>query len=409
MHENIAFLLTALLIFLFGLFSKATEKLPITAPMVFVGVGIVVSPLALDLFDIKIDAELIKFLAEITLILVLFTDGSEINLSQLIKQKSYIAFRLLAFGLPLTMLLGFAIGALIFESLSLWQIALVALILSPTDAALGQAVVKSKALPDSLKRSISVESGLNDGIALPPVLVCMAALSVDAGASAGSHNWLQFLFLQLTLGPLVGALVGWGGGRLVEYASHRQWMSPVFQRLSALSLAILAYALAELVHGNGFIAAFIAGLVLGVQTHEIKARIQEFGEAEGQELALFIFLVLGLVGIPQAYAYWDLNAVIYALLSLTLVRMLPVAISLLGSSVDWQTRFFIGWFGPRGIASVLYLLMVVGTLGVTGHEYALSVIMLVILMSIILHGVSAVPLVQRYAQRFSPDESEVKR
>lgn len=403
MHEHAAFLLTALLIFVFGLFSKASERLPITAPMVFTLVGILVSPLGLGLFDIHIDGELVKVLAEITLILVLFADGTEIDARQLVSETPRIPLRLLGIGLPLTMLLGILVGIVLLDGLDLWQIALVALILSPTDAALGQAVVKSERLPTSLKRSISVESGLNDGIALPPVLVCMAALAAEAATDqALSGSWLQFLALQLVLGPLVGALVGLAGGRLVEYASQRGWMSPVFQRMSAMSLAVLAFAFAEMVHGNGFIAAFVAGLVLGVQTAEVKHRIQEFGEAEGQQLALFIFLILGLVGVPMAYAYWDLNAWLYALLSLTLVRMLPVALSFAGTPVDWGTRWLVGWFGPRGIASVLYLLMAAGTLGTAGHEYAYAVIMLVILMSVVLHGVTAVPLVSRYAAKRAP-------
>ncbi len=369
-----------------------------TAPMVFVGVGILVGPLGFDLFQVTINTELITILAEITLMLILFTDGSEINLQKFRAEKSRIELRLLGIGLPLTMLLGILVGILLFDDLSIWQIALIALILSPTDAALGQAVVKSPLLPEKLKRTISIESGLNDGIALPPILVCMAILSSDLATAQESKNWIHFLVLQLTLGPLVGGLVGWAGGRLIEKVSARGWMSPVFQRMSSISLAVLAFALAELVHGNGFIAAFIGGVMLGVRTEAIRERIQEFSEAEGQQLSLFIFLILGMVGVPIFYQYWDVAAVVYALLSLTLIRMLPIALSLIGSGVDWTTRWFIGWFGPRGIASVLYLLMVIGELSINGLEYALSVIGLVILLSVLLHGISAVPLVKRYSQ-----------
>lgn len=399
MHDHIAFLLTALLILLFGLFSKVTERLPVTAPMVFVAVGMLVSPIGLGLFDVQVNSELIKVIAELTLILVLFTDGTELKLSELIKQGARVPLRLLSIGLPLTMLLGIGVGVLLFDQLGIWQIALIALILSPTDAALGQAVIKSDKLPVSLKRWISVESGLNDGIALPPVLVCFAALAADTASKHGDQSWLYFLFLQLSLGPLIGALVGWIGGRLIEHASARDWMSPVFQRMSAMSLAVLCFALAEMVQGNGFIAAFIGGTVLGVQTESVRERIQEFGEAEGQQLSLFIFLILGMVGVPILYPYWDMSAVIYALLSLTLIRMLPVALSLRGISLDWATCLFIGWFGPRGIASVLYLLMAIGTLGTTGHEYTFAVIVLTVLSSVVLHGVTAVPFVNRYHSR----------
>ena len=324
--------------------------------------------------------------------------ATEIRLADLRHDRRRLPLRLLGLGLPLTMLLGWLTGIVLFDNLSLWTIALVALILSPTDAALGQAVIKSETLPTSVTRSISVESGINDGIALPPILVCVAALSVASEVSGHSGNFLSFLFLQLTIGPLMGAAVGWFGGKLVEAASSRQWMSPVFQRMSALSLAILAFALAEMFHGNGFIAAFFGGLFLGVKTPRIRERIQEFGEAEGQQLALFIFLIFGMIVVPLAHAYWDANAVLYAVCSLTVVRMLPVALCLLGSGTDWRTKLFIGWFGPRGIASILYLFMVIGDLGFAGSEYALSVVVLTVLMSIMLHGVSAVPLVNAYSQ-----------
>ena len=398
MHEHVAFLLGALLILVFGLVSRVSERFYITAPMFFTGVGILVSPLGFGWFEVHVNTATIKILAEITLVLVLFIDATEIDFSKLKEQKTRIPLRMLAIGLPLTAILGFLSGVWLFDGLDLIVIAMIALILSPTDAALGQAVIKSEKLPNAMKRSISVESGLNDGIALPPILVCMALLSTTTNTADGSNHWLKFLVLQLTLGPLVGAAVGWIGGRLVEKAVSMNWMTPVFQRLSAMSLAVLAFAFAEMVHGNGFIAAFVGGLFLGVRTHAIRERIQEFGEAEGQQLALFIFLILGLVVVPIAFPHWDLAAVIYAVLSLTAVRMVPVALSLVGSKTSWREKLFYGWFGPRGIASVLYLLMVVGTLGVTGYEYALSVIVLTVLLSIILHGVSAIPLVNLYVR-----------
>lgn len=398
MHEHIAFLLAALLILIFGLVSKVSEKFYITAPMFFTGVGILVSPLGFGWFEVHVDTGMVKVLAEITLVLVLFIDATELDFNKLRQQKVRIPLRMLAIGLPLTALLGFFSGVLLLDDLELVVIAMVALILSPTDAALGQAVIKSEKLPETMKRSISIESGLNDGIALPPILVCMALLATAAGAEEGSNHWLKFLVLQLTLGPIVGAAVGWIGGRLVEKAVSLDWMSPVFQRLSAMSLAVLAFAFAEMVHGNGFIAAFVAGLFLGVRTPAIRERIQEFGEAEGQQLALFIFLILGMVVVPTAFPHWDVAAIVYAVLSLTIVRMIPIALSLIGSKTDWREKLFYGWFGPRGIASVLYLLMVVGTLGVTGYEYALSVIVLTVLISILLHGVSAIPLVNLYVR-----------
>lgn len=394
MQDHQILIFTALLIFVFGLISRVSGRWTITGPMVFMIVGIAVSPLGFGLFEVHPTSDQVRLLAEITLILILFIDGSLIDFKALIRGRPRISMRLLMIGLPLTMLLGTLVGVAIFDAISFWSIALIAFILSPTDAALGQAVVKSKYVPDLIRQSISVESGINDGVALPPVLVCIAALGVDAGH--GDQAWLRFMALQLTLGPAVGALVGWLGGRFVEHASQRGWMEPTFQRLSAASIAILAFSLAEMVHGNGFIATFCAGLALGTRIPEVRHRIQEFGEAEGTQLSLFVFLVFGLVMVPAALEYWHLSEVIYAVASLTVIRMIPVALCLMGTKLDWRSIAFIGWFGPRGIASVLYLLMVVGAIGLAGNERVLSVIVLTVMISVVVHGVSAVPLSKLY-------------
>jgi NhaP-type Na+/H+ or K+/H+ antiporter len=396
MHEYPSLIFAALLMFAYGLFSRLSERSPVSAAMVFVSVGMIVGPLGLDLLSLRITSTAVRVIAELTLVLVLFVDASTIDLKSLIRAKS-LPFRLLVIGLPLTMILGAALAVPIFGDMSLWTIALMALILSPTDAALGLPVVTSPLVPDKIKEAINVESGLNDGIALPPIMACIAALTVAEAEKAGIQFWVVFTAKQLLFGPLLGALVGWLGGKLVEEASNRGWMNATFQRLAAVSLAILAFALAEEFHGNGFIAAFFGGLMLGVRTHEIRERIQEFGEAEGQQLGLFVFLIFGLAAVPRAVGHWDGKAWVYAILSLTVIRMLPVAVSLMGTKLTKFSVAFIGWFGPRGIASVLYLLIVINELGLPGYERMLSIIVLTVLLSVFLHGVTAVPLSRLYA------------
>jgi sodium/hydrogen antiporter len=387
----------ALLIFLYGLISRVSEGSPVTAPMVFAGIGILVSPMAFNLLEVKLGATVVKLIAEITLVMILFVDASTVNLRTLRMQRG-IPIRLLGIGLPLTMLLGFAAAAVLVNNQNLWLAALVALILSPTDAALGQAVVSSERLPEKMRQAINVESGLNDGIALAPILMCIAALSGGDHSGNGSDSWLFFVIRQLTLGPVAGILVGWCGGRLVDEASRRDWMQPTFQRLVAGSLAVIAYAAAEQFHGNGFIAAYCAGLFLHTQTHAVRERIHEFGEAEGQQMSLFVFLLFGLAMVPAMVGYWDVWALCYAVLSLTVIRMIPVALSLLGAGLDARAVWMLAWFGPRGIASVLYALMAIGKMGITGYEREFSVITLTVLLSIFLHGVSAVPLTLSYAR-----------
>jgi NhaP-type Na+/H+ or K+/H+ antiporter len=400
MHDYPIFIFVALLIFGFGLFSRASERSPISAAMVFVLVGMVAGPIGLGFLKEGINAPLVRVLAEVTLVLVLFVDASTINLRSLIREKG-VPFRLLSLGLPLTMGLGLILAVPLFQNVSLWALALMAFILSPTDAALGQPLITNPAVPENIKEAINVESGLNDGIALPPILACIAVLSSAAAEKLNAQYWVVFTLKQFLFGPLLGALVGWVGGRLVDKASKAGWMNPTFQRLTAWSLAVLAYALAEIFHGNGFIAAFFGGLMLGTHTPIVRERIQEFGEAEGQQLALFVFLIFGLVAVPTAASYWDAHAWLYAILSLTVIRMVPVAVCLLGTHLGWRSIGLIGWFGPRGIASVLYLLIVVNDLGLAGYERILSVIVLTVLLSVFLHGISAAPLSRLYAIRAS--------
>jgi NhaP-type Na+/H+ or K+/H+ antiporter len=392
---------TALLILGYGIFSKRAERSIITAPMVFATVGILASFLSLDLLNEGAKAPYVKVLAELTLMLLLFVDATNLNLPRLIKERR-LPMRLLGIGLPITMVVGALIAFPLFPEEQRWVLLLMALILSPTDAALGLAVVTSKLVPEKIRQTINVESGLNDGIALPPILICLAVLSQGSGESMDVSYWLLFVLKQFVYGPLIGGLVGWVGGWLVEKSSTRHWMNHTFQQLASLSLAILSFSLAELVHGNGFMAAYFAGMMLGTHTDTIRERIREFGEAESQAMVLFIFLLFGMILVPVSYPLWDWKALVYSLLSLTFIRMVPVAISLIGSGLPQSTVWFIGWFGPRGIASVLYLLMVVLKLGTAGYERIISVISLTVLLSIFLHGITALP----FAKLFFKEESK---
>ena len=398
MHNHIALITISLLILLYGVFSNLSERSPISGPMIFAGTGILLSPLGFNLIEVHVSADIVRTMAEVTLIIILFVDASLIQFAKLRTVLAGIPARLLLIGLPLTMLLGTLTALYFFPGQNIWVLVMLALILSPTDAALGQAVVKSEQVPERIKESISIESGLNDGMSLPPILLCIAVLASGGSALSGDGHWLAFMAKQLTIGPLVGAFVGYFGGKVIDYATNKDWMGNVFHELSVISLAILAFSLAEIFHGNGFIAAFFAGLMLGTKIHIVRERIQEFGEAQGQLLSLIIFFLLGM-SIYVFYPYWDLNALIYSILSLTIIRMVPVMISLVGTNIDVYSKLFIGWFGPRGIASVLYMLIVIGELGVPGFEQILSVIVLTVLISIFAHGLSAVYLSNKFERQ----------
>jgi NhaP-type Na+/H+ or K+/H+ antiporter len=303
----------------------------------------------------------------------------------------------LLIGLPLTMLLGTGLAALMFPGMEIAALALLAVLLSPTDAALGQAVITSDAVPEPVREALNVESGLNDGISLPPIFILLFVLGADLGSTADG-GWTKFVAFQLLLGPVAGAAVGWGAGRLIERTSDLGWMESGFQRIAMPAIAMLGYALAEAIGGNGFIAAFVSGFMLGVTNPQVRERMLDFGETEGTMLSLLVFLVLGMVMIPATLEHWTLQTTVYALLSLTVVRMLPVVISILGLGLNFKTQLFIGWFGPRGIASILYMLLFVRYLGDHGYETLLATGIQTVTLSVLLHGLTAAPLAGVYGR-----------
>ena len=395
MNETVL-ILAAALVLIYATFSRLAATSIVTPPMLFMLVGLLCGPLGLGLIDLELDNKGVALLATVALVIIVCSDASQVDRHE-IRKIERLPIRLLLVGLPLTMLLGAGIAALTFHGFELAALTLLAVLLSPTDAALGQAVITSEAVPAPIREALNVESGLNDGIALPPIFALVFLLGADLGG-AGSHGWLTFAALQLLLGPVAGVLVGVGGGRLIDLASERKWVDPSFGRLTLPAIAMLAYALAEAIGGNGFIAAFVSGFTLGVKTQSVREQMMDFGETEGTLLSLLVFLILGLAMIPGVVAYWDVTTTVYALLSLTIVRMLPVAISVIGLGLDLRTTLFLGWFGPRGIASVLYLLLLVQYLGSSGYEILIATGVQTIVLSVLLHGVTAAPLAKRYGR-----------
>ncbi|WP_419811304.1 cation:proton antiporter [Bacterioplanoides sp.] len=389
MEESIL-LLVAVALFFYGLLARRIEQADITAPMIFTLLGVICGPLGLSLISGSPDNSSIFFVAELTLALVLFTDASQVQLKHL-GQFEYFPLRLLSIGLPLTIIAG---AAFAYWLLPIGMVAalLLAIILTPTDAALAQSVMEQKSINHNLREAVNIESGLNDGIALPILLMALALHSLSGGDQLDGAYWGEFIATQLIAGTIIGVLVGRVGSYLINIACQRDWISPVYQRLSSISLAIIAFSLAEVFHGNGFIAVFLAGLFLKTQHEVVIERLKEFGEAEGELLTLAVFFIFGVIFVPMAWPYINWNTLVYALFSLTLARMLPVWLSLAGTRLNLKEKLFLAWFGPRGIASVLYLLLVMEEFGFDQNSETLQTIaatsVVAILLSIFLHGAS---------------------
>ncbi|WP_028774949.1 cation:proton antiporter [Shewanella waksmanii] len=405
MDEHIVILVIALIVLFYGYISKGLSRLNISGPMVFTGLGLLLSPLGLGITQVEVDAEFVTIVAELALVLVLFSDAALLDLS-LLRRSWHIPARLLFIGLPITVVLGTFVAGYFFPELPHTSLLLLALLLTPTDAALGKAVVSDPKVPKHIRSSINVESGLNDGIIFP-ILLTVVALIMSGLSEAQDHQWISYVGQQIVFGALVGGLVGFIGAKLLNKANAAKLAESSYQNLIPIALAILGFYLAETLSGNGFIAAFFAGLYAGNTSEAAREHIEDFAESEGELLVLVSFFIFGLAFAPMTLAYVTVDVLLYALLSLTVLRMLPVMVSLLGAKLDLSTMAFIAWFGPRGIASILYVLIVVHEMGsMEGLETVYAVVALTVLMSIVAHGLSAQPLANWYSQRQKSASSE---
>jgi sodium/hydrogen antiporter len=399
----------ALLVAGYALMADRLARFSVGSAFVFLVIGILLSEDVLGRVPIEPGAEPIKVLAEATLTLLLFADASTIRVRALQKDARPVVL-LLVVGLLLTIALGTAGALLLFPGVSVGIALLIGASLAPTDAALGQAVVTDPAVPARVRRLLAVESGLNDGIATPVVFFALALAT--AGASGGS-GWLGQALVDLATGVTVGVVVGLVGGWLLVLADRHRWTSSVSRQLFVLALAGACYLLAVAAGGNGFIAAFVGGLAFGRVTHHEEAGAVQFTEAQGSLLAIGVWAAFGLALAGDVLTHLDPAAIVYAVLSLTLIRMVPVGIALARDRLQPLTILFMGWFGPRGLASIVFLVIALEGLDSAGVPTGPlpAAIAWTVLLSVILHGFTARPFAARYGRRMAslpPDAPELE-
>src|SRR4051812_41680920 len=379
-------------VFLWGVMSARLERADVTGPIAFVLVGVLL--VETGLVRGSAEPETIRPLVEVALVWVLFSDAARVQLRDL-RADAARCVRLLAIGLPLTVLLGWAVAAWLLPGLGGWLALLVGAALAPTDAALGVSVVTDPAVPARIRRLITVESGLNDGIVTPVVFVALAG-AASAEGLAHAPGPAEAL-LELAVGAAVGGAVGAVGGRLLREARSRGWAAEELSGIAVLALAAAAYGAALAVHGNGFVAAFCGGLTFGATAGPRGPAELSFTEQAGELLGLLVWLAFGAIAVPVLLDRLSWATVLYAVLSLTVIRMVPVALATIGKTMDVRTVLFVGWFGPRGLASLVFALITLEQLG-AGADEAVAVITGTVLLSVIVHGLSAAPLATWYGR-----------
>jgi len=347
------------------------------------------------------DREMIKAMAEVTLALVLFTDAAGADI-RVLKKTTGLPMRLLLIGLPLTILLGFGIAALLVDSLSLFALAVLATMLAPTDAALGKAVVTNEAVPDDIRQGLNVESGLNDGICVPILFVFLALALGKAGDAGPWPLALKLVVEEIGIGLAVGVMLTFAAVKLLKFVRQRQWLTHTWRQIPVVALAVSCFAVAQLLGGSGFIAAFSGGIVLAVMDAHLSRKVKEeflrASEGIGDTLALITWVIFGSAVVGQAVGNFSWMILLYSVLSLTVIRMLPVYLCLTGSGIDSEGKLFIGWFGPRGLASIVFAVIVINS-GLPDSGPLAMTVVCTITLSIVAHGLTANPWVRAYGKR----------
>jgi NhaP-type Na+/H+ or K+/H+ antiporter len=383
-----------LLILGWSVFSGALARHDITGPFVFAAAGFVLANPDWGPLTVDVDTASVHLIAEITLALVLFSDASRVNVVDL-KNDFGVPLRLLGVGLVLSVILGSALAGWALGSIP-WALAgFVGAALAPTDAALSVAVINDDRIPVRPRRVLNVESGLNDGIVTPIVVFMLAVAASQLGVVSESESFeAKTAIRELGGGVLVGVGLGIGGALLISTAARNGWIGSGGRRLATLAVAVASFAVAVAFDVNGFIAAFVAGIAFGAMLDRQVVdpeRAVELPELGGELLALIVWFLFGSILVPLAIEHLDWRTLVYAMASLTVIRMLPVALSLIGSGLDRPSVLFIGWFGPRGLASVVFALLAIEELGETLPEVdrAVGAVVLTVTLSVVLHGISA--------------------
>ncbi len=400
MYQNAAIL--AAVVLLYAAVAGRVGRSWLSGPILFVLAGLVLGPLGLDVLHISIEATDLKVMAELALALVLFSDAAHADLG-VIRRTIGLPQRLLLIGLPLTLVLGFLLAWAVFPGLDLFAVALLAALLAPTDAALGEPVVANKAVPGEIREALNLESGLNDGICVPIVLVLLD-FAIGMGRLDVSVSHVVWVVVEeIGIGVVVGVVLVAAAVAMLRAAARRHWLEGAWLQIAVLALAALCFAAAQALGGSGFIACFVGGLLFGrlrgMQEHAIDG-----AASTGVVLSLVIWVVFGGQTMVLMMGELSWSMLLYAVLSLTVIRMLPVFLSLTGSGLGTADKLFVGWFGPRGLASMVFAVMVLNA-GIAGSETVVLTAAVTILLSVVAHGATANVLVGRLVGRRAGSES----
>jgi sodium/hydrogen antiporter len=383
----------AALLIVYAAVSGRLAPLNVSGAMFFTTAGLVAGPV-LGLLDVDVRSELVKRLAEVTLTLVLFADASRVSLRAL-RQEYAVPVRLLGIGLPLTIALGVLVGVAVLPGVTAAEALVLAVVLACTDAALGQAVVTDERIPSRIRQGLNVESGLNDGLCVPLFFIAIAVAGADSGGLS-EHAARHLVFEEIGYGLIGGVIAGAVGGLAVGVGARRRSIEPDWLQIMGVASAALAASIALALGGSIFIAAFSGGLLFGALRNDAGGEVTYLVDEGGELFNAVTFIVFGAVILGPLLDDITLQIALYAVLSLTVVRMLPVALAMLGAGARRPTVAFVGWFGPRGLASIVFAVILIDEADLPHMQTLLLAIVITVGASVYVHGLTARPLTERY-------------
>lgn len=397
MYENLAIL--AIFALIFSLIAGRIERSIVTGPMIYIAFGLIAGPVGLGFLVMDIHTIELRVVADLTLALVLFIDASNADL-KVLRSHAILPRRMLMIGLPLCIGLGVWVGSLVFPAVSLIELCILATMLAATDAALGKGVVTNEAVPARVREGLNAESGLNDGLCVPVLFVFLALATGAAGEGGSAQLALTLVLEEIGIGVAVAVVFVTITAKAMTYAKDHEWFTDIWKQIPVVTLALACFATAQSLHGSGYIAAFVGGLLFGYRAAEHTHELVFAAEGISEMLAMLTWVVFGAAVMGQYWASMTWEVVLYSLLSLTVIRMLPVLVALIGSGEIFETRLFLAWFGPRGLASIVFLI-IVGAHDLPAESVLIHTVVCTITLCIIAHGLTANAWANRLSRRLA--------
>lgn len=383
MDTDTVFVLTVLVL-CYAVVSGLVKKWYTAPALIFALFGIVLGPFALNVIDGRTDTANFTVIAQLALTVILFNQAAELELGGVVRRRG-VTFRLLVVGIPLALLLGTATALLVLPVMPLWEAVCLAAIVAPTEVALIDALLDDERIPERIRHALSTESGFYDGFALAAMLAALALASDKTEPDVG--RWGLFLVRTELVSVVVGVAIGALGGWVVARSRRREWMSDTWAQLATLAIALVCFGVGERLHGSGFVAAFAGGLAFAFMGRRTGVKPEtQVSDAAGQLLELMVFAMFGGYAVIVGWRDADWRVVVFAVIALFVVRLVAVLVALIRSDLRAHERMFIGWFGPRGIGTLVLGLLMVQRGEIEQAPLITQVVAVTVTLSLVVHS-----------------------